>query len=61
MRLDLAKGTCVMDSERKLVTIMFSNMSGYTALTERLDPEEVRGMMSQIFGEITEIIKSYDD
>jgi len=42
-----------MDSDRKLVTVMFSDMSGYTAVTERLDPEEVRGMMSRIFGEIT--------
>jgi class 3 adenylate cyclase len=39
---------------------MFSDMSGYTAMTERLDPEEVKAIMSQIFGKITEIIKSYD-
>ena len=52
--------TCVMDSERKLVTIMFSDMSGYTAMAERLDPEEVKRIMSQIFSEITEIIKRYD-
>jgi class 3 adenylate cyclase/tetratricopeptide (TPR) repeat protein len=49
-----------MESERKLVTVMFSDMSGYTAMTERLDPEEVKGIMSQIFGKITEIIKKYD-
>jgi class 3 adenylate cyclase/tetratricopeptide (TPR) repeat protein len=57
---DGSKDTCVMDSERKLVTVMFSDMSGYTAMTERLDPEEVKGIMSQIFGKITEIIKKYD-
>jgi len=39
---------------------MFSDMSGYTAMTERLDPEDVKRIMSEIFGEITEIIKSYD-
>lgn len=55
-----AEDSCVMDSERKLVTVMFSDMSGYTAITERLDPEEVKGIMSQVFGKITEIIKSYD-
>ena len=58
--LDVAEDSCLMDSERKLVTIMFSDMSGYTAMTERLDPEEVKGIMSQIFGKITEIIKKYD-
>ena len=47
-------------SERKHVTILFSDLSGYTALTERFDPEEVKGIMSLIFGKITEIIKSYD-
>lgn len=58
--LDLAENTCVMDSERKLVTVMFSDMSGYTAMTERLDPEEVKGIMSHIFGKVTEIIRNYD-
>ena len=57
---DGSEDTCVMDSERKLVTVMFSDMSGYTAMTERLDPEEVKAIMSQIFGKITEIIKNYD-
>jgi class 3 adenylate cyclase len=47
-------------SERKHVTIMFSDMSDYTAMTERLDPEEVKEIMSQIFGVITRIIHSYE-
>jgi class 3 adenylate cyclase len=55
-----AENTCVMDSERKHVTVMFSDMAGYTSMAERLDPEEVKGIMSDIFGKITAIIKSYD-
>ncbi|MBW2513282.1 MAG: AAA family ATPase, partial [Deltaproteobacteria bacterium] len=58
--MDGLEDACVIDSERKLVTIMFSDMSGYTSMTERLDPEEVKAIMSQIFGKISEIIKSYD-
>ncbi len=58
--LEAVKDTCKMDSERKHVTVMFSDMSGYTAMTERFDPEEVKGIMSQIFSKITEIIRSYD-
>lgn len=49
-----------IDSERKQVTILFSDLSGYTAMTERLDPEEVKGIMSLIFRELTRIIKNYD-
>lgn len=48
------------ESERKHVTILFSDLSGYTAINERLDPEEVTEIMRTIFEEITEIIKSYD-
>ena len=49
-----------IDSERKQVTILFSDLSGYTAMTERLDPEEVKGIMSLIFRELTRIIKNYE-
>ncbi len=50
----------IENSERKQVTILFSDMSGYTAMTERLDPEEVKRIMSEIFGEITKILSKYD-
>ncbi|MBW1787271.1 MAG: AAA family ATPase [Deltaproteobacteria bacterium] len=46
--------------ERKYVTALFSDMSGYTAMSEKLDPEEVKEITSQIFKEISEIIGRYD-
>ena len=46
--------------ERKQVTVLFSDLSGYTSMTERMDPEEVKEIMSRIFGEITHIVKKYD-
>jgi len=46
--------------ERKYVTALFSDMSGYTAMSEKLDPEEVKEITSQIFGEISRIIDQYD-
>lgn len=49
-----------IDSERKNVTVLFSDMSGYTSLTERLDPEDVKDLMSRIFGEITQVIAKYE-
>jgi class 3 adenylate cyclase len=48
------------ESERKPVTTMFSDLSGYTAMTEKLDPEEVKEIMSEIFGEITKVIFKYE-
>jgi class 3 adenylate cyclase/tetratricopeptide (TPR) repeat protein len=49
-----------IDSERKHVTVLFSDLSGYTAMTERLDAEEVKEIMSRIFGEIAQVITKYE-
>ena len=49
-----------IEEERKQVTVLFSDLSGYTAMSERLDPEEVKKIMSQIFGEITSAVSKYD-
>ncbi len=48
------------EGERKHVTVLFSDLSGYTAMSERLDPEEVKGFTTHIFGEIAKIIVKYD-
>jgi class 3 adenylate cyclase/tetratricopeptide (TPR) repeat protein len=39
---------------------MFSDLSGYTAMTEKLDPEEVKEIMSRIFGEIAQVVTKYE-
>jgi class 3 adenylate cyclase/tetratricopeptide (TPR) repeat protein len=46
--------------ERKYLTILFSDLSGYTDLSTRLDPEELKEIMNQIFGEIARVIISYE-
>jgi class 3 adenylate cyclase/tetratricopeptide (TPR) repeat protein len=47
------------DPERKQVTALFSDLSGYTALSERLDPEETREIMSAIFADAAEVVGAY--
>jgi class 3 adenylate cyclase/tetratricopeptide (TPR) repeat protein len=49
-----------IEGERKQATVLFSDLSGYTAMSERLDPEEIREIMDQVFGEITSILNKYD-
>jgi class 3 adenylate cyclase len=36
-------------SERKQGTVMFRDMEGFTALTEKLGPEEAYGIMDKIY------------
>jgi class 3 adenylate cyclase/tetratricopeptide (TPR) repeat protein len=38
-----------LQGERKLVTVLFVDVSGFTALSEKLDPEDVRGLMDRAF------------
>ncbi|MGD8739602.1 MAG: AAA family ATPase [Desulfobacterales bacterium] len=47
-------------SERKHVTALFSDLSGYTAMSEYLDPEEVKEITGKIFDEVSKIISKYE-
>jgi class 3 adenylate cyclase/tetratricopeptide (TPR) repeat protein len=38
-----------VEGERKQVSVMFTDVSGFTAMSERLDPEEVHGIMDRVF------------
>ena len=44
---------------RKTVTILFSDVSGSTALGEQLDPESLRALMSRYFREMQQIIERH--
>ena len=48
-----------MGGEREPVTVLFSDLSGYTAMSDKLDPEEVREISSRIFAEIAKTIEKY--
>lgn len=45
--------------ERKLVTVMFADLSGFTALSEKMDPEQVREIMNGCFNALVPIIERY--
>jgi class 3 adenylate cyclase len=42
---------------RKMVTVLFCDVSGSTALGERLDPESFRGVMARFFGVARRVIE----
>lgn len=45
--------------ERRYVTALYSDLSGYTALSSILDPEELKALMDDIFHEASRIIASF--
>ncbi len=49
-----------MEGERKSVTVMFADVSGFTAMSERLDPEEVHAIMDRAFEVILGAVHHYE-
>lgn len=45
--------------ERRYATVMFSDLSGYTTMNERLDPEEVAGIMARFKAEAVKIVEGH--
>lgn len=48
------------EAERRNVTVLFLDISGFTAMSEKLDPEEVREIMNDCFKELTSVIDKYE-
>ncbi len=49
-----------LEGERKLVTVMFADISGFTALAETMDPEAVRDLMNTCFEQLVPVIQKYE-
>jgi len=51
-----AAGTAPAREERKIVTVLFADLVGFTAKAERLDPEDVRATLSPYYAELRSVL-----
>lgn len=49
-----------LGGERREVTVLFSDIMGFTSFSEQHSPEEVVAMLNEYLGEMTQIILSWD-
>ena len=49
-----------IQGERRQVTVVFADLSGFTALAERLDPEEVASFLNDCMKELIEAVYQYE-
>jgi len=49
-----------LGEQRKVVTILFADLSGSTPLGERLDPEDLRTILASYFNELARQIRRYE-
>lgn len=54
-----AKTTEGFHSDRRIVTVLFADLSGFTALCEQLDPEQVTEMLNQCFALLSQPVYAY--
>ena len=55
----LDKGDILLATERRTVTILFSDIKGFTLLSERLDHQEVAELVTRHFSLMTDVIFSF--
>ncbi len=56
----LAAPPAQAESDRRPVTVMFADLSGFTSLSESLDPEVVRSLQTELFAEMSAAIQRLD-
>src|SRR5436309_3139180 len=49
-----------LEGERKQVTVLFADVSGFTSISEQLDPEEVHQLMNRAFELMLEEVHRYE-
>lgn len=47
-------------AQRKQVTVVFADLSGFTEMSEKLDPEQVRAIVNRYFESLASVVRRYD-
>lgn len=50
----------VAQADRRSATVLFADLSGFTMISERLDPEDVRALQTDLLGALSAVIERYD-
>ncbi len=49
----------IWEGEKRVCSVLFLDLKGFTSLSERLEPEEIREIIDKVFSNMTEIIEKY--
>ncbi|MGH3114432.1 MAG: double zinc ribbon domain-containing protein, partial [Gaiellaceae bacterium] len=57
--LEAGRELAPITDERKIVTVLFADLVGFTGRAERLDPEDVRGLLSPYHSRLKKELERY--
>jgi len=49
-----------VEADRRAATVLFADLSGFTTISERLDPEDVRALQTDLFGVLRGVVQRFD-
>ncbi|MCX6022289.1 MAG: zinc ribbon domain-containing protein, partial [Chloroflexi bacterium] len=55
-----ANGAGQVEDERRLVSVLFGDVSGFTAMSEKLDPEDTKAIMDSCLRGLADQVEKYD-
>jgi class 3 adenylate cyclase len=55
----LAAETVAVREERKIVTVLFADIVGFTARAERMDPEQVQRLLNPYYASLRSVLESF--
>ena len=55
----LSDGKSPRKSERRQATVLFADISGFTSISERADPEEITDVMNGCFAMLEEVVHEH--
>ncbi len=53
-------GNLSLEGEEREVTVMFSDIRGFTAISEKIDPSQVSGLLQAYFTPMTDVVTKYN-
>jgi adenylate cyclase len=48
------------DADRRSATVLFADLTGFTTISEKLDPEDVRALQTDLFGILSAVVERFD-
>lgn len=48
------------EADRRSATVLFADLSGFTTISESLDPEDVRALQTDLFGTLRGVVERFD-
>jgi adenylate cyclase len=48
------------DADRRSATVLFADLTGFTTISEKLDPEDVRALQTDLFATLSAVLERFD-